>query len=97
VSTRQIPTTGTSDLGSAPVVSLERSTLKGAATAGNSKATVLTTAINSTLVPIFMSTSLSNVRLLNGRRRLRHHARPIKMGGTAGTQRRENRPSVASG
>src|SRR5215470_19178433 len=97
VSTRQIPTTGTSDLGSAPVVSLERSTLKGAAIAGNSNATVLTTAINSTLVPIFISTSLRNVRLLDGKRRLRHHARAIKMGSTTRNQRRENTPSVTSG
>ena len=54
----------------------------GAAIAGNSKATMLTTAINSTLVPIFMSTSLRNVRLLDGKRRLRHHAKTIRMGST---------------
>src|SRR5262249_7588822 len=85
-STRQIPTTGTSDFGSAPAVSLDRSTLNGAAIAGNSKATVLTTAITSTLVPIFMSTSRRNVRLLDGKRRLRHHAKTIRMGQYANQQ-----------
>src|SRR5258708_38719545 len=59
VSIRQMPTTGTSDLGSAPAVSPERSTLEtGAAIAGGSKAAALTTAIHSTLVRRFMTTSL---------------------------------------
>jgi hypothetical protein len=54
-----MPTTGTSDFGSAPAVSLDKSTLKaGAAIVGASNATALTTAIHNTLVPLFMTTSL---------------------------------------
>src|ERR1700730_12990506 len=79
-SMRQTPTTGTSDFGSAPAVSLVRSTLTGAANAGNSTAKTLTATISSAFVLLFMTTSLMNVEFAAGGRRVRHHARKNNIG-----------------
>src|SRR5580704_8323891 len=76
VSTRQIPTTGTRDLGSEPAVSVEKSGLKGAAAiAGNNRVAMpIPAAMRNAFVLLFMMASLVNVRSVPGKRRLRHHA-----------------------
>src|SRR3984893_15466371 len=94
---RQTPTTGTSPFGSAPAVSLVRSTLTGAANAGSNTAKTLTAMFSRDFVPLFMTTSLMNAGFAVGGRRLRHHARTISMGSAARNQRRASSPSALWG